>query len=121
MTSSEKKITIESIPFSGVVKVFDMNTSEVIFDGTEDTIPKNILLQIPVKVYCVDDVMYIDVRYEKVYYDTEAKWYYYESFLRSQYNELSEQEKRDWYHGSFSEYVEETLKYEPIEEVKGGN
>ena len=56
-------IRIENLPISGVVKVFDICTEQVVFSGTEDIIPDNIGRQIPVRMYCVDDVIYIDIRY----------------------------------------------------------
>lgn len=109
--------TIRNIPLSGVIKVFDKNTGSVIFSGTEDSVSLQIGLQKPETVYCVNDTIYIDIHYQKVYYDTEADWYYYESFFRSQYDEHSEQEKHDWYHDSFDEFLKETLTHEPIREV----
>lgn len=110
-------ITIEKIPFSGVIHVFDMTTNKTIFTGTEDTIPKDIMLQIPKKVYCANDIMYIDIHYQNIYFDTEAKWYYYESFFRSQFEEYTEQDKTELFNNSFDEFMRDTLKHEPIEKV----
>lgn len=107
-------MVIKSLPLSGVVRVFDNNTQSVIFSGTEDVIPDKVQFQIPEKIYSVDDVTYIDVTYQKVYYDTEAHWYYYESFFRSQYDERDAEEKESQ---SFDQFMMETLKYEPIYEV----
>ena len=112
-------VTIKSLNLSGVIHVFDINTKTIIYKGTEENIPKNITLQIPVRVYCCDDVLCVDVHYSKVYYDTEAKWYYYESFFRSQYDEHTKEEKEEYWHNSFDEFMKDTLMYEPIEEVNG--
>ena len=109
-----ENVTITALPLSGVIRVFDNGTQSVMFTGTEDVIPDRIRFQIPEKIYSVDDVTYIDVTYQKVYYDTEADWYYYESFFRSQYDEHSQEEKEDQ---SFDQFMAETLKYEPIYEL----
>ena len=52
-----------------------------------------------------------------MFYDEEAGWYYTENFFREQYEDHSDQEKRDWYHDSFDEYLAETMKYEPVHEL----
>ena len=107
-------IIVEHVPVSGAVKVYDRLSQKVIFSGTEDVIPTAIAKQKPLLVYCVDDTLYIDVEYQKVYSDLEAKWYYYESFFRSQYDEMDDDLKASQ---TFEEFMAETLKYEPIWEV----
>jgi len=116
-TSPKTGPMIREIPFSGPIKVFDKKSDTVIFSGTEDTIPVRIALQQPEMVYCVDDTIYIDIRYQRIFHDEEADWYYYESFFREQYEDHSDQEKHDWYHDSFDEYLAETLRYEPVHEL----
>lgn len=107
-------ITIERLPLLGVVKVFDTVRQETIFSGTEDVIPMRVLKQQPERIYCCDDAIIIDVKYQKVYYDTEAGWYYYESFFRSQYDAHTEEERSRM---SFDEFMADTLLYEPIFEI----
>lgn len=105
-------ITIEQIPLSGVVRVFDLLTRSVVFSATEDMITKRIGLQQPVRIYSVDDVTYIDVNLQKVYYDSEAHWFYYESYFRSLYDDRS-----DSLGQTFEAFMEDTLEHEPIWEV----
>ena len=107
-------IMVKDLPLSGPVKVFDKVSEKTIFSGTEDTVPTGIGMQEPLLIYSVDDVTYIDVNYQKVYWDEEAHWYYYESFFRSQYDEHTEEERAAQ---TFEQFMEETLKYEPIWEV----
>lgn len=54
---------------------------------------------------------------KRLFYDTEAAWYYTEDFFRSLYNEYTEQEKQGLFNGSFDTFIAETIKYEPVFEV----
>jgi len=108
-------IIVEHVPVSGAVKVYDRLSQKVIFSGTEDVIPIAIAKQKPLLVYCVDNTLYIDVEYQKVYYDKEANWYYYESFFRSQYEEFwGDENVEDW---TFEDFLADILNEEIIQEV----
>lgn len=110
----ETTVTIKALPLSGVVRVFDKTTRSVVFSGTEDVIPEKILLQVPEKIYSVDDVTYIDIVAQRVFYDVEAAWYYYESFFRSLYEELDPEDRAST---TFDQFMIDTLKSEPVWEV----
>lgn len=109
--------TIRDMNLTCRIRVFDIGTQSVIYDGSAADLPLRIALQQPASIRKDGTGKFIATNIQRVYYDTEADWYYYESFFRSQYDEHTAQEKREWYHDSFEEFLAETLKYEPIYEV----
>ena len=109
--------TIRDLNLTGRIRVFDVGTQSVIYDGSADDLPLRIALQEPLSIRKDTSAKFIAANIQRVYYDTEANWYYLESFLRNQYDDHTAQEKREWYHDSFEEFLTETLKYEPIYEV----
>lgn len=111
-------ITIKMLPLSGVVHVFDITTGKTIFKGTEDTIPERISRQQPKRVYCCEDIIYIDVEYQRMFYDTEANWFYYESYFKSLFDEYTEEHKKEFYNNSFDLFLQLTLECEPVIELK---
>ncbi len=105
---------IKDLPLSGIVRVFDTISETVMYSGTEDLISLKIGLQIPKLIYSVNDITYIDIEYQKVYYDAEAEWYYYESFFRSIYDEETEEYRSSQ---TFEQFMQYQLKCEPIWEI----
>ena len=108
-------ITIEMLKLPESVVIINSETKEHIFDGKREDIPVRILKQTPENVFIGNEKALIYIVPEKIYYDTEAGWFYTESFFRSQYDEYSEEEKENY---SFEKFMIDTLKYEPIFEVE---
>ncbi len=105
---------IKDIPLSGSVNVVDIITEKVLYSGPADEMPTGIRFQIAEHVNSLNGVTCIDVRHQKVYYDTEADWYYYESFFRSLYDESTHD--GDLFN-TFEKFMKYELMSEPIIEV----
>lgn len=105
---------IKDIPLSGTVNVVDIVTEKTLYSGPADEMPTRIRFQIAERVNSLNGVTCIGVRYQKVYYDTEADWYYYESYFRSVYDESTHD--GDLFN-TFEEFMKYELTAEPIMEV----